>query len=139
MTWKGWGQQLSPSRDLLPCPLQSLNLSRTQAQQASYQEDPGQGEMAGGTGLTPRFSQLQCEEDPITLVALVFSTQPHILVNINGGWARQEEEGRRWWSFYSMGLLIRDELSQVHHLLLPSLYPFTQALSWHAAAPGEHT
>lgn len=42
---KGAVGTAKPRSDQLPCPLQSLILSRTQAQEASYQEDPGREEL----------------------------------------------------------------------------------------------
>ena len=70
---------------------------------------------------------------------LIFLTQPHILININGSWAtggRKEAEGGGY--PIQRDLLIRDrgdKLSQFHHLLLLSRYPFAQVPSWHPTPP----
>lgn len=112
-----------PRSDRLPCPLQSNIFKQDPGPRGPLLGRPWEG---GVGGLPPRFSSnSDGEEDPPHVGGPVFSTQPHILGNINGGRERQEEGGRGGSHSTQWDLPMRHELCQVCRLLLLSLHPST--------------
>lgn len=112
-----------PRRDQLPTPPEP-HLEQDPGPRGPLSGRPREGGLGGGLGTDIVLPILIVSRSPSCCWALVFSTRPHILVNMNSGRQRREAKGGSHSTEWD--LPTRAELSLVCHLLLRSPPLFTK-------------